>query len=115
MWPSILRCAAYLLAATLALGGCTANAQSHRDADTLVALTRADGATMNPMYATTVQDGLIYAQLLFDGLSYIGDDYLPHPRLATSWSHSPDGKRWTVDLRRDVKWSDGVPFTSKDV
>jgi peptide/nickel transport system substrate-binding protein len=104
-----------LLAATLALGGCAANAQSHRGADTLVALTRADGATMNPMYAQTVQDGLIYAQLLFESLSYIGADYLPHPRLATSWSHSPNGMHWTVDLRRDVKWSDGVPFTSKDV
>jgi peptide/nickel transport system substrate-binding protein len=105
----------WVLIAALALGGCAAGAQSRRDAGTLVGLTRTDGATMNPMYATTVQDGLIYAQLLYDGLSYIGTDYLPHPRLATSWSHSPDGKSWTVDLRRDVKWSDGVAFTSKDV
>ena len=111
-WGFLGACA---LIAVLALGGCAASAQSHRNADTLVVLTRADGATMNPMYATTVQDGSIYSQLLFDGLSYVGADYLPHPRLATSWAHSPDGLHWRVDLRHDVKWSDGVPFTSKDV
>jgi peptide/nickel transport system substrate-binding protein len=110
-----LRAPALALVAALVLGGCAASAETHRDPNTLVALTRTDGATMNPMYATTVQDGSIYAALLFDGLSYVGADYLPHPRLATSWSHSPDGKHWTVDLRRDIKWSDGVPFTSKDV
>lgn len=70
---------------------------------------------MNPMYAETVQDAAIYGQLLFDGLSYIGADYLPHPRLATGWTHSPDGLHWDVDLRHDVRWSDGVPFTAKDV
>ncbi len=106
---------AWALTAALALAGCATNAQSHRDVNTLVALTRTDGATMNPMYAQTVQDGLIYGQLLFESLSYVGADYLPHPRLATSWSHSPDGTHWTVDLRHGVKWSDGVPFTSKDV
>jgi peptide/nickel transport system substrate-binding protein len=98
------------------LAGCAASADSsQRDRDTLVALTRTDGATMNPMYAETVQDGSIYAQLLFDSLSYVGADYLPHPRLATSWTHTADGLHWTVDLRHDVRWSDGVPFTSKDV
>ena len=99
----------------MALAGCSAGGQLHRDPDTLVSLARADGATMNPMYAETVQDGSIYDQLLFDSLSYVGADYLPHPRLASSWTHSPDGLHWTVDLRHDVRWSDGVPFTSKDV
>ncbi len=112
---SLERLRALALVAVLALGGCAASAATHRDPNTLVVLTRADGATMNPMFATTVQDGSIYGQLLFDGLSYVGADYLPHPRLATSWSHSADGLHWTVDLRRDIKWSDGVPFTSKDV
>ena len=102
-------------AAIFALAGCSANAQSQRDPNTLVALTRTDGATMNPLYTETVQDGQIYTQLLYDALSYVGEDYLPHPRLATSWAHSPDGLHWTVDLRHDVRWSDGAPFTSKDV
>ncbi len=111
-----MRNAALVLAAvTLLLGGCGANASSGRDPNTLVILDRADGATMNPMFAETQEDAAVYPQLLFDGLSYIGTDLLPHPRLATGWSHTPDGLHWTVDLRRDVRWSDGVPFTAKDV
>jgi peptide/nickel transport system substrate-binding protein len=37
------------------------------------------------------------------------------PWLATSWTHTPDGLHWTAYLRRGVVWSDGAPFTSKDV
>jgi peptide/nickel transport system substrate-binding protein len=37
------------------------------------------------------------------------------PRLAASWTNSPDGKTWTLRLRDDVRFSDGVPFTSADV
>lgn len=35
--------------------------------------------------------------------------------LATSWSHTPDGKAWTFHLRPGAKWSDGQPMTSADV
>jgi peptide/nickel transport system substrate-binding protein len=37
------------------------------------------------------------------------------PRLAESWEHSNDYREWTVHLRRDVKWHDGVPFTARDI
>jgi peptide/nickel transport system substrate-binding protein len=37
------------------------------------------------------------------------------PRLAKQWSVSPDGLVYTFDLRNDVKWHDGQPFTSEDV
>lgn len=37
------------------------------------------------------------------------------PRLAKSWTISPDGLSYTFDLRTDVKWHDGSPFTSEDV
>jgi peptide/nickel transport system substrate-binding protein len=35
--------------------------------------------------------------------------------LAARWEHSPDWKTWTIELRPDVKWHDGVPVTSADV
>lgn len=35
--------------------------------------------------------------------------------LATRWEHSPDFRTWTVHLRSDVLWHDGVPFTAHDV
>ena len=36
------------------------------------------------------------------------------PRLAHRWE-TEDGKVWTFYLRKDVKWSDGKPFTADDV
>ncbi|MDA1307252.1 MAG: ABC transporter substrate-binding protein [Acidobacteria bacterium] len=37
------------------------------------------------------------------------------PRLAERWSASPDGLTWTIDLRRDARFSDGTPVSSADV
>ncbi|KAA1177010.1 ABC transporter substrate-binding protein [Rhizobium tropici] len=39
----------------------------------------------------------------------------PAPLLATSWSVSDDGLRYTFALRKGVKWHDGKDFTSEDV
>jgi peptide/nickel transport system substrate-binding protein len=39
----------------------------------------------------------------------------PAPELATGWSHDASGKVWTFHLRKNVLWSDGQPFTAKDV
>lgn len=35
--------------------------------------------------------------------------------LALRWESEPDGRTWTVELRPDVLWHDGVPVTSADV
>src|ERR1041385_628538 len=37
------------------------------------------------------------------------------PELATAWTWDEDGTRLTFQLRQDVKWHDGEPFTAKDV
>src|SRR5690242_15033176 len=37
------------------------------------------------------------------------------PELATAWSWDEDGTRLTFQLRHDVKWHDGKPFTATDV
>ena len=37
------------------------------------------------------------------------------PALAEGWERSEDGRVWTFHLRKDVKWSDGAPFTADDV
>jgi len=37
------------------------------------------------------------------------------PRLARSWTISPDGLTYTFNLVRNATWHDGKPFTSADV
>ena len=37
------------------------------------------------------------------------------PRLAESWEHSSDYSRWTIHLRKDVRWQDGAPTTAHDI
>jgi peptide/nickel transport system substrate-binding protein len=39
----------------------------------------------------------------------------PLPSLAKSWTISPDGKTYTFNLERNVKWHDGKPLTADDV
>ena len=53
---------------------------------------------------------------LYDGLtetSWLTDEV--EPSLAESWERSDDGLTWTFQLRRDVTWHDGEPFTASDV
>ncbi len=59
-------------------------------------------------------DGYVTGQI-FDGLVGSSFNFTYTPRLAESWSVSSDGLAWTFNLRHNVKWHDGVPFTSADV
>ena len=36
-------------------------------------------------------------------------------RLAERWEHTPDYRIWTIHLRKDVRWQDGVPVTEHDI
>lgn len=37
------------------------------------------------------------------------------PNILESWSVTPDGKTYTIKLRKGMKWSDGEPLTTEDV
>jgi len=37
------------------------------------------------------------------------------PNVLESWEVTPDGKTWTMKLRKGMKWSDGQPITTEDV
>jgi len=52
----------------------------------------------------------------FDMLfNFSKDDLTPVPGLAKSCEPNADNMVWTCDIRSGVKWSDGVPLTSKDI
>ena len=70
--------------------------------------------TLNPLFARTRAEQDI-AALLFRGLTRPGPGSSLAPDLAESWSVSPDGRAYTFNLRRDVTWHDGAPFTADDV
>ncbi len=56
------------------------------------------------------------SEIMFDGLvttdPYSGDI---QPKLAKSYTISPDGKTYVFNLRRGLKWSDGKSITADDV
>jgi peptide/nickel transport system substrate-binding protein len=52
--------------------------------------------------------------LLYDTLVSYDPQFMPRPRLATSWEWSSDARRLTLTLRPDVKFHTGRPFTSAD-
>ncbi len=52
---------------------------------------------------------------LYNRLFWLDFDFNSNPELAESWEVSPDGLVYTIQLRKDVKWHDGMPFTAHDV
>jgi ABC-type transport system substrate-binding protein len=53
--------------------------------------------------------------LIYDALLMVNDQYQYEPRLAEKWTASPDAKTFTFNLRPNLKWSDGEPFSASDV
>jgi oligopeptide transport system substrate-binding protein len=70
-------------------------------------------ATLDPQKANLVSEGWVIGDLM-EGLTTEGPDATPIPGGATSWEVAPDGLAWTFHLRRNARWSDGVPVTAED-
>jgi peptide/nickel transport system substrate-binding protein len=113
-----MRIAIVLVAAVVVMSpGCRVNRPSndHAVTQTMYVSTISDPRTFNPILVTDSASGQAVGDL-FEGLVRINPvTTLPEPGLAESWEFSDGDKTITFHLRRDVKWSDGVPFTSRDV
>jgi len=70
---------------------------------------------INPLLLSNnpVDDEL--ANLIYDGLVRYDEEGLPAPSLAESWSVSEDGKTVHIELKDEVRWHDGQPFSAEDV
>ncbi len=80
-----------------------------------VAGTTNDMRTVNPLRAFEAPEFEVM-DLNYDLLiSYSKDDLAAVPSLATEWAQSEDGLTWEINLRDDVTWHDGEPFTANDV
>ncbi|AEF86883.1 bacterial extracellular solute-binding protein, family 5 [Treponema primitia ZAS-2] len=74
----------------------------------------ADPDTLNPIVSRD-RAGNWLGCIQYPTLLKRGTDASMQPYGADSFSISPDGLEVTFNLRKDLKWSDGTPFTSADV
>lgn len=74
----------------------------------------AEPDSISPFIAYSISSTEIF-KLVYDPLVGFDNDLEPKGRLAKDWKVSEDNLTWTFNLRKDVKWHDGEPFTSKDV
>lgn len=109
--PRLLRTAALTL--SLAAGLCLgASAQTR-------------GGTLNlivqpepPLLVSAIQSlgpTQYVAGKIYQGLLRFSPDLKPQPELARSWKVSADGRTYTFELEKGVRWHDGKPFTAADV
>ncbi len=73
-----------------------------------------DASTLIPVIASD-SSSFDIAGYIYNGLVKYDKDYNIVGDLAESWDISPDNLTITFHLRKNVKWQDGVPFTSADV
>ena len=64
--------------------------------------------TTSGLVIDNLMDGLVQYDLNDPNLRLL-------PALARSWTPSDSARKWVFDLRDDVKWTDGVPFTPQHV
>lgn len=116
--------AAGLAASALAVTGCTSGSSgpsaSGPNGSGKSQITIFNGATgtiaenFNPFSPTLLQPtlGVIYEPLYYYNLASTA---APKPELATAFKWNAGGTRLTITTRPGVKWTDGQPFTAKDV
>ena len=84
--------------------------------DTLVNVLGANPVTLDPALDYETSGGLVLQQIYDPLLTYKRektDEFVP--LLATSWNISPDGKTYTFQIRRGVKFHNGNTLTPADV
>lgn len=116
-WAALTSTAAFLSAWVFVQSGTTAAGVrgTSLPSSTLVVGVLSDPGSLNPLVVSSsqVQD---MVERMFLKLLEEEDDFVHfRPRLAASWSFSPDSLEVTFELRRDVRWHDGVPCTAWDV
>lgn len=119
-----LRLAAFLCVATAAVSSrasesagdlmVTDNAQGHTGGRLAVAL-RSEPKTLNPIQALDETSREVIACLSADLIHINRGSQKSEPALAKSWKVSQDGREYTLQLRRGLRFSDGQPFDADDV
>jgi len=81
----------------------------------LVIALRSEPKTLNPAHALDEPSRDVIRCLTADLIHINRGSLKTEPALAKSWSVSRDGRQYTLQLRRGVRFSDGEPFSADDV
>lgn len=82
--------------------------------DGILRLAGADPLTLDPALSQDVTSWTYLLQV-YSGLVSLDDRLEVVPEIASSWTVSDDGRVYTFELRRDVRFHDGRPLTAEDV
>lgn len=98
----------------ISLAGCLGNKAPDSQKTTAVVQELVIGENIDLDGYDPVKDMSSFVRfLIFDGLVELGYNYEKATGLATEWHMSPDGKTWTFQLRKGVKFHDGEPWNSE--
>src|SRR5882672_1927278 len=81
----------------------------------LVVGQRSEPKTLNPATATDAISREVIGRLHSDLIEINRATQKTEPGLAKSWKTSPDGRTFTLHLRKGIRFSDGHPFDADDV
>ncbi len=91
------------------------NSQPAKPAKTTITYAQAGGVNNLDTIPgpTTYPAGYEVALSIYEGLVSFDDQMKIQPRLAQSWTISPDGLTWTFKLKSGVKFHDGTDFNAE--
>ena len=102
------------LVAAAGIGLSPSPAHAQERGGTFIKAIENEPATLDYLFGNDF-GAITVATNLYNRLFWLDFDFKPNPELAESYEISPDGLTYTIQLRKDVKWHDGVPFTAHDV
>lgn len=92
----------------------TSNPPGRRGGSLVIAL-RSEPKTLNPVFAADATSQEVIYCMNADLIHINRETQKTESNLAKSWSVSRDGRTYTLELRRGLRFSDGHPFTADDV
>lgn len=99
-------------ALALLTAGCERRAPAGPSVDAITILYPAEERVLGPVWDDTPKFLMFLPLVNYERGSSCGE---PTPALAERWAHSPNYRVWTVWLRENVSWHDGVPVTADDI
>lgn len=70
--------------------------------------------TLNPLL-TQSKELTNFFGLLYEGMFKLDQNLRPIPALVDKWKATGDGKVWTFQLKKGIKWHNGLELTAEDV